>query len=389
MGFRETRSIRALIGAILLIALLGMTPTVAEQAGGSQRIVSGQTVTWSADWTLEPDVSMHEPNVELLALSRGADIVGYGGTSVPVGAGKVRDTLLGGFASGEAARQVDRGDYDNVSYSIDLSTSDGVTLAIFTLVIENPTTTSMAMLISKPDAFEQAMTAAQAGITIDGAPIFDGVDAAQMQATIAAAQPADQARTPAPQPTETAGGLGDLGDAINGTATPDVPATTVPADAAPANGVTLASSGVEVRYSDDWSIQRQNEANLSLGTVGQPVVLLTVIDLGPVPGSPDASTLASGLQEQVESLADAEAVAALNPSPDRMVIVFRDPDTSGTLYRVYDIALDPVATTAVTMIVGEGDLGPGVDLVSSTIRVDGAPVFTDLRELVPHIFAGA
>lgn len=389
MGFRATRSMRALIGSMLLIALIGATPAVAAQAGGSRQLISGQTVTWSADWTLKPDVSVHEPSVELLALSRGADIVGYGGTSVPVAANQVRDTLLEGFASDESVRQVDRGDYDNVSYSIDLSTSDGVTLAIFTLVIENPANTTMAMLISKPDGFEDAMTAAQAGITVDGAPIFEGVDAAQMQATILAAQPATQPGTSAPQPTEPAGGLGDLGDAINGTATPEVPAATAPVAAAPANAVTLASSGVEVRYSDDWSIQRQEEANLSLGTVGQPVVLLTVIDLGPVPGSPDAATLATGLQDQVDSLADAEVVAALNPSPDRLVIVFRDPDTSGTLYRVYDIAVDPVATTAVTMIVGEADLGAGVDLVSTTIQVDGEPAMTDLRELVPQIFAGA
>jgi hypothetical protein len=387
MRYRATKSIQALIGVLLLVALLGATPAVAAQAGGSKQVLSGQTVTWTADWAPDPAVSVADENVELLALSSGGTIVGYGGTSFPVGANQVRDLLLEGFAADSETRQVDRGDYDNVSYSIDLADSDGVTLAIFTLVIENPANTSMAMLISSPDAFGTAMADAQAAITVDGAPIFAGVDGAQMQDTILAAHEAGggaTASTPAPEPTQDSGGLGDIGAAINaGTPTPAVAGA-----AAPANAVTLASSGAEVRYSDDWAIQTQEDANLSLGTVAQPAVLVTVIDLGPVAGSIDAAALAPGLQQQVPTLNDAEVVAALNPSPDRVVIAFRDPDTSGTLVRIYDIAIDPAATTAVTMIVGEPDLRAGIELVTTTVHVDGQPVMTDIPQLVPELFGG-
>jgi hypothetical protein len=396
----------AVIGAVLLAMLLVAPQATVAQAGGSKTIVSGQTVSWNAEWQEEPSVSLVDENVELLAVSRGSSIVGYGGTTFPVAGNELRDTLLEGFASDNDVQQIDRGNYDNVSYSIDISNTNGVALAIFTLVIEGPNSTTMSMLIDSPDRFADAMTAAQAGITIDGNPIFDGVDAAQMQATITGSQgttaAAPDASPAAPTPASStpeatpSGGLGDLGDAINGgdqaqTGTTPVPANSTPADTtnAPANSVTVASSGAEVRYSDDWSVQSQDEASVSLGTVGQPAVLVSVIDLGPVAGSMDASVLATGLQEQVTSLADAEVVAALNPSPERMVIVFRDPDDSGTLYRIYDIAVDPTSTTAVTMITAEPDVQAAVQLVSGTVQVNGQPAMTDIPQLVPAIFGAS
>jgi hypothetical protein len=382
---RRRHAALALIGAMLLVLTMSV-PQVSAQTGGSKQIVSGQTVTWNGEWTPMPDVSVADANVELLALSRDTSIVGYGGTSFPVSGNEVRDMLLEGFATDQQeTRQVDRGEYDNVSYSIDLSTSEGVTLSTFTLVIENPANTTMALLISSPEEFEATMTAAQAGITIDGAPIFDGVDAAQMQSTILAARGPVSEPAATPEATGQDGGLGDLGDAIGGTPTPagEQNGASLP------SAVTVASSGVEVRHSSDWSVQRQDDTSVSLGTVASPAVLVTVLDLGPVTGGVDASVLAAGLSEQVDSLADAEVVAALSPSPDRVVIVFRDPDDSGELYRIYDIAVDASATTAVTLIVGVSDLDAAVALVTSTIQVEGEPVMTDLRSLVPEIFAGA
>jgi hypothetical protein len=385
MHFRAVRTIHALIGALLVFTLASVSPALAAQAGGSKQIITGQTVTWTADWTPEPDVSLADENVELLALSHDTSIVGYGGTSFPVAANQVRDIMLEGFASEESIQQIDRGDYDNVSYSIDLATTNGIPLAIFTLVVESPANTTMAMLISAPGEFGGAMTSAQAGIAIDGAQIFEGVDAAQMQATISGAQGTAGGGQPAP--TQPSGGLGDLGTAINGgTATPEDPAV---AGAAPSNVATIPTSGTEVLYSNDWAIDSEGDGSISFGTVQAPAALVTVLDLGPTSGVVDASTLASGLQGQVESLADAEVVAALNPSPDRVVIVFRDPSTAGTLYRVYDIALDPGATTSVTLIVAEGQLDAAVELVGSTILVNGEPVMADIRQLVPHIFSAA
>lgn len=379
---RRPHAALSLIGAMLLVLTMSV-PQAGAQAGGSKQVITGQTVAWGADWAPVPEVSIADANVELLALSRGASIVGYGGTAFPVGASQVRDVLLEGFGTDQDMQQIDRGTYDNVSYSIDLSTSESMTLATFTLVIENPANTTMAMLISAPADVEATMTAAQAGITVDGTPIFDGVDAAQMQATITAAQ---GSTAPTPPPATPAGGLGDLGDAIGGTPTPatgDQPGT------APTTAVTVASSGVEVRHSSDWGVERQDDTSVSLGTVASPPVLLTVLDLGPVTGGVDASLLASGLQGRIESLADAEVMAALSPTPDRVVIVFRDPDGGDTLYRIYDIAIDPTATTAVTMIVGANDLDAALALVSTTIEVGGQPVMTDLRSLVPEVFAGA
>lgn len=353
-------------GAVALMLAMLLCPGAASaQSAGSEQIVTGQTLTWTAEWAPEPDVSVSEGNLELFALSSGSAVVGYGGTAAAVPGDQLRDVLLEGFATEGALKEVDRGEYDNVSYSIDLTGSGDVALAIFTLVVETPTSTTISVLIDGPAKIETAMTAAQAGIKVDGAPIFQGVDGAKMQQTITAAS-----------------GAAPLAE------TPGAPAQTPRpgAGGAPASAVALASSGVELRYGSEWSIQEQDDASISLATASEPVALLTVLDLGPVSGAMDASTLAAAVQGQVTSLADAEVVSALNPTANRVVIVFRDPETSGILYRIYDIDVSAVSTTAVTLVVGERDVDTAVALVGRSIQVGGKPVMVDVKQLVPQLF---
>ncbi len=374
--------------AIVMVLAMMLSPAVAgAQSAGSEQIITGQTLSWTADWAPEPDVSVSDQNLELFALSSGSTVVGYGGTAVAVPGDQLRDILLEGFATEGSLKEVDRGQYDNVSYSIDLTGSGDVALAIFTLVVENPTTTTISVLIDGPSKFAPAMASAQSGITVDGVAIFQGVDGAAMQQTITAAGgTVTQAQTPTvpslPSPTPS-GGL--TIPSLN--TTPVAPAQTpTPAAQAPANAVSLASSGVELRYGDAWSIQAQDDASVSLVTSAAPAALITVLDLGPVSGAMDAPTLATAVQGQVANLSDAEVVAALNPTPSRVVIVYRDPDSSGTLYRIYDIDVSAVSTTAVTLVVAESDVDAAVALVASSVQVSGKPVMTDLKQLVPQIF---
>ena len=74
MNRRRNASL-ALIGAMLLMLTMSATPAAMAQAGGSKQIITGQTVTWAAGWTTDPDVSLAEQNVELLALTKGTVIV--------------------------------------------------------------------------------------------------------------------------------------------------------------------------------------------------------------------------------------------------------------------------------------------------------------------------
>jgi hypothetical protein len=152
------------------------------------------------------------------------------------------------------------------------------------------------------------------------------------------------------------------------------------------NAFVIPSSGVEVRYSNDWSSQSQDNTSITLGTTANPAAIAMVLDLGPLTGPIDASQLATAVQAQTSNLADAQIVAALNPNANRVVIVFRDPETSGTLYRIYDVDIDAVATTAVIVTVGEADVDAAVSLVGRSVQVAGQPVMTDMKQLVPQIF---
>jgi hypothetical protein len=394
------KRIAVLIGILSMVMSVVAHPAGAvAQVGGSKQLVTGQTVAWSAEWTQEPSASFVDQDVELLALSRGTTIVGYGGTAFAVPGNQVRDVILEGFTTGGALQQVDRGQYDNVSYSIDLATADGVQLALFTLVIESPNRTSIALLIDSPQSFQGGLQAAQAGITVDGAPIFQGVDAAQMQQTInaatgsvqpplattPAAPPVLQTPTPA-APQTPAGGL--VLPPVGGT-TPAAqlpPPPTPGAVAPPANSMVIGTGGVELRYSNDWFVLNQDASSARIAAVTDPIVLLMVIDLGPQSNPIAAADLGPALIAQFPEMVDAQVVAAVDVPDGRDIVVLLDPSPDGPLYHIYEVTPDPVASTLVEIILAQADLQAGVRLVSTTVQLKGKPVLADLPTLVPALF---
>ncbi len=411
---RRRNTALALIGALLLTLTMSV-PQAAAQAGGSKQIITGQTVTWTAGWVPETDVSIADQDVELLALSRGASIVGYGGTSFPVGANQLRDILLEGFETESTSQQIDRGDYDNVSYSIDLSTSEGVTLAIFTLVIENPSNTTMALLLTSPSNFATAMTDAQAGVTIDGAPIFDGVDAAQMQATIDAANPAGQTsgttETPAPAPSPTPatvetqapapsptaesgnGGLGDLGSAINGgQTTPDPQGQTDPTPAGqstasgPANVHVIPANGLEVRYSDEWTISSSDDSNVRLQASSQPVIVSIVWATDDLPKMSEPRGFANSMV-QTETFAGATVVDAVTvESGARWLIVLSQVVEGQELYFVIEVTSQPTGGATLTSVITPAtNLPSALQAVPASIQIAGQPPILDAASHVPAL----
>ncbi len=418
MNRRRNASL-ALIGAMLLMLTMSATPAAMAQAGGSKQIITGQTVTWAAGWTTDPDVSLAEQNVELLALTKGTAIVGYGGTSLPVGGNEVRDVLLDGFESGSTSQQIDRGDYDNVSYSIDLATTDGVTLAIFTLVIENPSNTSMALLLTSPANFATAMTDAQAGVAIDGAPIFDGVDAAQMQATIDAANQSGQtsgtteipapapsptpttAETQAPAPSPTAesgnGGLGDLGTAVNGGQTTPVaqgPADPTPTPAGqstatgPANVHVIPVNGIEVRYSDEWAISANDDSNVRLQASSQPVIVSIVWITDDMPKISEPRAFANSLI-QTETFAGATLVDAVTvESGARWLIVLSQAVEGQEIYFTIEVTSQPTGGATLTSVITPvTNLPAALQAVPASVQIAGQPVLVDAASYVPALQA--
>lgn len=399
---RRRHAVLALIGAMLLTLAMSV-PQASAQTGGSKQIVTGQTVAWEPGWVQETDVSIVEQDLELLALSKGSAIVGYGGTSFPVSSNEVRNVLLEGFESESATQQIDRGDYDNVSYSIDLATTEGVTLAIFTLVIENPSTTSMAVLLTTPSNFATAMTDAQASVTIDGTPIFQGVDATQMQQTIdAAGQGSGAVETetsdPAPSPTPDSGGggLGDLGSAINsGQTTPGTqPADPTPATggqtaaAGPANAHVIPASGLEVRYSDDWTISASDDTNVRFQAASQPVIVSVVWVSDDVTTTSAPRAFANSLI-QTDTFAGATLVDAVTVEDGvRWLIVISQVVEGQEMYFVIEATSQATGGATLTSVITPVTNVPSALLaVPDSIQIAGQPPILDAASYVPALQA--
>jgi hypothetical protein len=408
----------------MLVLFVAFGQSAGAQAFGTQTVASGQTISWGGDWTLDDELTTAGDGFDLVALTRGSAIVSVGGTGFPVAGTELRDVALQAFAEDATLQQVDRGEYNNVSYSLDVSGDDSeAPLGIFTLIFEQPDTTSIAVLLASPAEFQGAMEAAQDSISVDGTGLFNGVDAPVMQQqiddalgqsgqadnptpTIAAPEPAPTDAAPAQQPqelltqlpaqsTESAdsgdgGLLGGLNSGL-GSAT-ETPASSTTTQTSPVtsfpNSTTIASSGVDVAWSDEWTVDSEESDGIQLQSTGEIPLFFGAIDIGSVPSSLDAATLADSLIAG-PSLEGVTLVDAIDVDPTRKVIILIQDDPLGSIYLIYDITTGTDPATAVLITVFEEDINAGVDFVASTLSVDGEPVFDDLQEVAPELFDGA
>lgn len=365
-----SRTRRFLVVATMFALTSFCIPAISAQEARQQELLNGQTLAWSAEWTLQPGLGVASEQLEIVALNRDGALVAYGGTAEAMPGSSVRDQVLAAYTEGSTLETIERGEYNNVSYSVDLAMTDtGRSLVVFTLVIENPGFTSISMQITAPDRFQETMEAAQASVTVSGSPIFDGIDAAMMQTTVdgATAGLPVAAASPVAVPEATPGTDTDRQRA------------------------TIPSSGTEVTWTEAWeraAASTAAEGALELTTTSTPAARLNVVDLGAQQGDIDASDLAERIVGE-SSLAGDEVVAAANGDDGRKVIVLSESSDQGDILILYDLRLDPDATIAVVLTVFESDLAAAVELASASVEIDGTPAFTDVRALVPEAFEPA
>ncbi len=377
----------------LLMAVAIVAPSSAmAQTGGTRQIVNGQTVAWSSEWTFIPDVSIVDTNLELVALSSGTSVVGYGATTFPVPGNQLRDILLEGFTEGGTLQQIDRGDYDNVSYSIDISESEGIALAIFTLVIEGESGSTIGILIDSPEAFEPGMESAQAGITIDGSQIFDGVDAAAMQRVITAAvggttssqPPTTPPTTPVPSPTSVTTSPMDRSSRIGGSTTPTPEGQGQPAAQLPGSHI-IPTSGTDVRFGTDWQVGESGDSQVQLTAPGVPAFLSVLVLPDDLPAVGEPQGFAQALLDTPEFASSTLIDAVTADNGGRWIIAMQEPGQQGNLITVYEIRSAPAGSTVVSMTAAEDQLPAALQLANAGVQVDGQPVLADATTHVPAL----
>ena len=390
------------IFAVLMGLLLVAPAASAAQSANTQTLVGGQTVTWDAPWSLDPELSISEEGFDLLAVESTTGLVGIGSYGTAVSGGEVRDIVIEAFAGEVGLRTVDRGDYDNVSYSLDISTTDGISLGIFTLVIEFGDGALISILIAPVESFQSSMESAQAAITINDSSVFEGVDAAEMQDRLNAVNPGQATQQPVPGPTEGAslsepaddgvGLVGSINANLDRGIEADDPSAGTAATTTAAllpNSFVIPSSGVTVSWSDDWTVAEQSQRTIQLESSSQ-LAFLRVFDAGPSPGTMSAADLAQDLVQQ-EQLVGMRVLYAVDSGsdPNRKIIVLSEPDLLGEIYRIYDLTLGPAHSTGILLSVPKVDIETGISTVAASVEVNGEPALIDLEELVPELLGSS
>lgn len=160
---------------------------------------TGDEVTWDDPWEFDDDISETGDGYEIVALN--AELSSLLISVLPNGLDieEARDIVLDEFAAGtDEFATIDRGAYDNISYSLDLANVDGTDLGVFTLFRRGSgsTPTFAYIFISSIQGFGDGFASSQERIAIDGDPIFKGVDGDGLQTQL------EQNRGSAPDPDE-------------------------------------------------------------------------------------------------------------------------------------------------------------------------------------------
>ncbi|MGB3307595.1 MAG: hypothetical protein WBA63_15525 [Thermomicrobiales bacterium] len=180
-------SLAAIFMMASLLTILGQDAAAAQRDGLIDdntyiSLASGEEITWTDDWAYDEESSTEDVDGEVIALSSDTGSVLFSYFPAGIDSNSARDEILGAFAdSADDFVQVDRGSYDNVSYSLDRATLNGGELGIFTLFVERKNDVFVSLFLSRAELFSRGMKQAQADIKVDGTGVFQGIDPAGLQ----------------------------------------------------------------------------------------------------------------------------------------------------------------------------------------------------------------
>jgi hypothetical protein len=126
-----------------------------------------------------------------------------------------RDIILSTFEDiADGSLKVERGTYDNVSYSLDRANLSGDELGIFTLFVERSNDIFVSLFLAPQNTFAAGLADVRAQVRIDGAGVFEGIEPAGLQTAldesataspvIPSAKSGEETPTPRRTPTKAA-----------------------------------------------------------------------------------------------------------------------------------------------------------------------------------------
>lgn len=240
----------------LMVAGLPVGHAVAqEQATTYTSAVTGSVIRTSGPWLVEIENSEVAEDMEFITVQGELEFMQIAWLPGSIDLVTARDLLLHEFTNVfDTFVEVDRGAYGNVSYSLDLTHLDDVDFGVFTLFLgerANGYVEAYTFFGAVP-LFANGISSAQEHVTVNGNPVFKGIEGAGLQSHLEQHGGATGGAPVEPAPDEST--------ALSPAPTEAPPQPTVPA--APSEPV--ATEGDEAGYLN--SIRGELEyLNLSIG----------------------------------------------------------------------------------------------------------------------------
>ena len=182
--FTSIVTVVMIMAGIVAGATFGAGSAAAQVGPGSRVLANGQVITWSDFYELDQSTVAVIDGVELIDLYSATGWFSVITTNFPAYGNVLRDLSVQDLQSTVPLRQIDRGDYSNVSYSLDTTIYQGVDIGAFTLVLDQGSYAQLTMVVAPVTTFQYELEIAQAELTIGGGGVFQGVDAAKMQSIL-------------------------------------------------------------------------------------------------------------------------------------------------------------------------------------------------------------
>lgn len=155
--------------------------------GGATTFVSPMTgipITTSGPWTVDTTSVMSQDGIESVTLMAEFEFMQVWFMPGNVDLVEARDVVLDSYAQTFGTFvEIDRGAYGNVSYSLDITSSEGVEFGVFSLFLGQRESGFVEYYVyfGAISLFAQGFASAQQNVTVNNTPVFEGVDGAGLQ----------------------------------------------------------------------------------------------------------------------------------------------------------------------------------------------------------------
>lgn len=376
--------------------------------------MAGNTITWSAPWEYLEEFVDDEIDVQNVTLTSQSALVDIYSLPSGLDINQVRDLVVDEIWEVDGSVTIDRGSYDDISYSLDIYLVDDSEYGVFSTVRAGTSTTRtfVVMFIAPIPVFASQFSSAQSSVQVDGTGIFQGVGGQGLQDLLEA-----NAGTVTEDPSSDDSGADDTDSADDGgdaadddsdggpkfggsnrsddeeTPESDEPAGDDGDDTSTGDGESFAGSafGVEFTWDSAWTINENLDTPVIDGEDGLDSVALTRTndEIGLLTLSVTAE-VEPGVDGLVAYWQSDDFVAQAIASPDGGVllgdsdgdagaVVFIDYLENGTQIVTYREAWyleSEQAYVTIVLTTIPAHLESSLEAATEGVTVDGEPVLT-------------